>query len=132
MNRKPKKPRPKKYGCQVYRDMCPEHGYIHGQEAEELRQGVEKIIASLQPEMGDDDSGIADDLRKLMDEVDARDSLAHLDAQQIDYEGMNVFEVIDEHRDFYKARIGRCGMADAIKVLDRLEENLKGKTLNHQ
>lgn len=57
--------------CPVRNRPCPEHGFIHGGEAEELRSGIEKLLA-----------GVAivyswrDRLQKLLDTVDARDSLA--------------------------------------------------------
>lgn len=52
---------------------CKRHkGAVHGREAEELRRGIEKILtADL------DDYAFA--LRELLDEVDARDSLAFLE-----------------------------------------------------
>ncbi len=56
---------------------CPKHdGAVHGQEAEELRAGVERIVA---------DTGACDaaDVRKaifrLLDHVVARDSLVYLE-----------------------------------------------------
>jgi hypothetical protein len=53
---------------------CKRHfGATHGREAEELRKGIEKILAS-----DLDDFPYA--LRALLDEVDARDSLAFREA----------------------------------------------------
>ena len=55
---------------------CPVHAFSkHGQEAEELRKGVQEIIDS-SPEPWE---SIHDALTKLLDEVDARDSLAFLE-----------------------------------------------------
>lgn len=51
---------------------CHNHGFIHGAEAEELRQRIERAIK------GADHEGCVDedDLQRILDEVDARDSLA--------------------------------------------------------
>lgn len=52
---------------------CPVHeGQIHGGEAEELRKGVEEIL-----KRDGGETEIRDQLQKLLDDVDARDSLAH-------------------------------------------------------
>ncbi len=52
---------------------CPVHrGSVHGGEAEELRKGVEQIMLAMpEPFRGQ--------LIRLLDRVDARDSLAHLE-----------------------------------------------------
>lgn len=52
-------------GCPVH------HGVIHGGEAEELRSGIEALIACGDAPMPK--------LQKLLDRVDARDSLGHLE-----------------------------------------------------
>jgi hypothetical protein len=55
---------------------CERHGgAVHGREAEELRAGVERIIGQ-----DFDVESVRDDLRQLLDDVDARDSLAFLEA----------------------------------------------------
>ncbi|MGE0792515.1 MAG: hypothetical protein AB7S26_42990 [Sandaracinaceae bacterium] len=69
-------------GCRVYADLCPEHGFVHGAEAAELRAGIEDLVGEyFNPNASSDD---CEDLRKaleaLLDRVDARDSLAHLEA----------------------------------------------------
>lgn len=61
-------------GCHVLATHCKEHGYVHGAEAEELRAGVERL---LEGERG----SFAYELQELLDNVDARDSLAFLDAR---------------------------------------------------
>lgn len=64
--------------CPVHRDACSVHGYVHGAEVEELRGGIEQILA----QRGDyDDSGLREDLQRLLDRVDARDSLAFLEKE---------------------------------------------------
>lgn len=50
-----------------------------GQEAEELRSGVERLIRDYR---GQPKKGILKALQKLLDGVDARDSLAHLEASE--------------------------------------------------
>jgi hypothetical protein len=53
---------------------CPVHrGSIHGSEAEELRSGIEAIVNC------EDSSGVRQQLTRLLDRVDARDSLAPLE-----------------------------------------------------
>jgi hypothetical protein len=77
--------------CTVYKDFCDEHDWVHGAEAEELRTGIEKLITGLQGFADEEDSvsalqelpdRLVDDLQKLLDRVDARDSLAFLDAEK--------------------------------------------------
>jgi len=63
--------------CPVTRKLCPIHGFSHGAEAEELRGGIERILAS-----GIDDHYADAALRQLLDRVDARDSLAYLQAKK--------------------------------------------------
>lgn len=55
---------------------CVKHGYYHGAEAEELREGIEKIIEMAKPVR-------QDALRDLLDRVDARDSLAYLETRAL-------------------------------------------------
>lgn len=60
------------YGLQ-----CPEHsGERHGQEAEELRAGIEKLMREADDPHGGDPAVLEEDLQALLDRVDARDSLA--------------------------------------------------------
>lgn len=66
-------PRP----CPVYHEHCSKHGFYHGAEAEELREGIERIIRH-----GGYGELIHDELRRLLDRVDARDSLAYLEAKE--------------------------------------------------
>lgn len=53
---------------------CVAHGFFHGAEAIELREGIEKIIEN-QSSRGE--SYAYDRLRNLLEQVDARDSLAY-------------------------------------------------------
>ncbi len=56
---------------------CPVHdGELHGAEAEELRAGVEALIEQYM-----DGAVPSDKLQRLLDRVNARDSLAHLERQ---------------------------------------------------
>jgi len=58
---------------------CPVHHFAkHGKEAEELRAGVQKLIAD---GTNEDTQAVEvlDELSKLLDEVDAGDSLAYLE-----------------------------------------------------
>jgi hypothetical protein len=64
--------------CLVYDESCAEHGFIHGAEASELREGIEALLDQC-GEMSHDDWTEA--LTSLLDRVDARDSLARLEAQ---------------------------------------------------
>lgn len=63
--------------CPVYAGYCSEHGFTHGAEAEELREGIEKLIKDF--DHPDEESVLQEvvrDLQALLDRVDARDSLA--------------------------------------------------------
>jgi hypothetical protein len=53
---------------------CAEHGFIHGAEAEELRSKIEKAL----PDIRRDDRAV---LQRVLDDVDARDSLAWLETK---------------------------------------------------
>ena len=78
-----KEKRKKKLKCTVYKDFCMEHNFVHGAEAEELREGIEKIRGSIARNY-DDDFILMTVLRQLDDlveRVDARDSLAFLEAK---------------------------------------------------
>lgn len=52
---------------------------VPGKEAEELRQGIERLIADIAVDADPED--IAADLQRLLDETDARDALAYLEGQ---------------------------------------------------
>lgn len=74
--------------CTVYQEVCREHHFVHGGEAQELRHGIEKIIAWLDQQQDEDSISaltalpgeLRADLQDLLDEVDARDSLAFIEA----------------------------------------------------
>ena len=88
--------------CPVYHLPCKTHGYIHGQEAEELRSGLDNILENLSVE--GDEIDINDyyirvqHLRDLLEETDARDSCGYLEAKrkagelktQLDLTGLTV------------------------------------------
>lgn len=61
--------------CLLRGAVCPEHGCVHGQEAEELRAGIEDMLELSAKHVP------ARDLRALLDQVDARDSLAFCEAK---------------------------------------------------
>ena len=71
-------------GCRVYGEPCPEHGFIHGAEANELREGIEAILETDCDV--EDVEGIRRALQRLLDRVDARDSLAYLEAARTEGE----------------------------------------------
>lgn len=66
--------------CTVLTSYCLAHGFNHGAEAEELREGIEKIVA----EFEDDKKTLRlrRALKGLLEKVDARDSVAFLEAQR--------------------------------------------------
>ena len=71
--------------CCVVGLPCERHGgEVHGQEAEELRAGVEQILRNTADVRDDEASFVLTELRKalifLLDRVDARDSLAFREA----------------------------------------------------
>lgn len=61
--------------CPVFKRYCSEHGFVHGAEAEELRHGIEKILSD-----ACDEDDFRRELRRLLEQVDARDSVAFLEA----------------------------------------------------
>lgn len=69
--------------CSITSSVCAKHEFVHGKEADELRCGLEGIIAyyseNYTPE-ADPIEEIVESLRNLLDRVDARDSLAFLEA----------------------------------------------------
>ena len=64
---------------------CDRHeGVVHGQEAEELRRGIEQILGNI-GEVGQREAGLVlanvrKSLNFLLDHIDARDSLAFREA----------------------------------------------------
>lgn len=64
--------------CPVYSRPCPEHDHVHGAEAEELRTAIESLIEEVR-------AGVrvsAAQLQALLDNIDARDSLAYIEAKK--------------------------------------------------
>lgn len=59
-------------------DYCQIHGFIHGAESEELRAALEKLIAEAKDQRSSLSRG---DVTDLLNRIDARDSLAYLDAK---------------------------------------------------
>jgi hypothetical protein len=65
--------------CPLLDHPCREHDFIHGKEAEELREGLKKLIDLARYDA--DELGVSIiSLQDLLDSVDARDSLAWLEA----------------------------------------------------
>lgn len=62
---------------------CSLHDFIHGAEAEELRQRIEKVIGDIENSIESrrevDPELIVLDLKAILDRVDARDSVAYLE-----------------------------------------------------
>jgi hypothetical protein len=56
--------------CKLYAGYCRGHGFVHGAEAEELRAGIEELIER-------DKKVKPKELQRLLDSIDARDSLAY-------------------------------------------------------
>ncbi len=68
--------------CTIRKFGCAVHGFIHGSEAEELREGIEKIVRHYSDASFDNDADLMlEELRRLLEEVDARDSVAFLEAK---------------------------------------------------
>jgi hypothetical protein len=71
--------------CTIYETSCSDHGFAHGAEASELREGIEQIIKDHCGDDGTNESGAAeevcDELQLLLEKVDARDSVARLEIQ---------------------------------------------------
>jgi hypothetical protein len=64
---------------------CPDHGFYHGAEAEELREKLEGLIGEFDNDGDSEEEAagrfVARALQRVLDEVDARDSLAYLEVQ---------------------------------------------------
>jgi hypothetical protein len=58
--------------CTVYGSYCDNHGFQHGAEAEELREGIQKLIDQHPRKVP------VGALERLLESVDARDSIAYL------------------------------------------------------
>lgn len=72
---------PPKSRCYMLDQGCPVHGYIHGKEAEELREGLKKLIELAQDDA--DEMGVpVHAIEDMLDRVDARDSVAWLEASK--------------------------------------------------
>jgi hypothetical protein len=56
---------------------CVQHGFVHGAEAEELREELEKFAET-------DEIGDGNWARIILDKVDARDSLAFVEVRNRD------------------------------------------------
>ncbi len=91
---------------------CARHaGVSHGKEAEELRSGIEKLLKEAEADaIGSRTVGVYP-LQRLLDEVDARDSLAHLEAQDA----------------AASAELSKRGMTDA-ETADLLAKNIAALT----
>ena len=57
---------------------CHKHDFVHGAEAEELRNGIEKLLVDHPRKVP---SAL---LQRLLDTTDARDSLAYLEVRDGD------------------------------------------------
>ena len=73
-------------GCCVVGLSCEKHGgAVHGQEAEELRAGVEQILSNTADARDDEAAFVLAEQRKslifLLDRIDARDSLVFLQSR---------------------------------------------------
>jgi len=64
--------------CPVRSMVCAKHGFVHGGEAEELRSRVEDLLGRQSFELDD----LKVELQRILDVVDARDSLAFLEASR--------------------------------------------------
>lgn len=69
--------------CPIHQVPCPEHLFIHGKEAEELREGIEQIMKKWQLDATTVAHQMRYDLQLLLDCVDARDSLAFCELKEV-------------------------------------------------
>jgi hypothetical protein len=65
-------------GACIFGVFCQRHGFIHGAEAEELRQKIERLLST---EDGDVPTWA---IRRVLEKVDARDSLAWMERRKAD------------------------------------------------
>jgi len=66
--------------CVVGAPCVRHYGSVHGQEAEELRRGIERLIRDAESDAIGSRTVSVFSLQRLLDEVNARDSLAFLEA----------------------------------------------------
>jgi hypothetical protein len=69
-----------KSDCRINGRRCPECEYVHGREAEELRRAIEKYIDRLDWSTHYESGIIRNALMHILDNVDARDALAYVNA----------------------------------------------------
>ena len=62
--------------CPILSTYCEVHDFTHGAEAEELRKGIEWVLQNTA-----DYDEMSEALNALLDRVDARDSLAWIEAR---------------------------------------------------
>ncbi len=65
----------------VIGDYCRDHGFIHGSEAEELRERIDWILKDVEHDPETAANVIVGALRTMLDEIDARDSLAFVESK---------------------------------------------------
>jgi len=114
---------------------CEKHyDSVHGQEAEELRAGVEQIINSMEAVHDDDALFVLRETRKalifLLDRIDARDSLAFREAADADDVDTKVEaparSEADEDDDAYRQRCAaRHAFFTARSVGDKIAWGVK-------
>lgn len=72
---------PKKDRCSIA-GYCHLHNFWHGGEAEELRRRLEALAERIDGVTLEDDDRISEEITKILEEVDARDSTAFLEMKQ--------------------------------------------------
>ena len=104
---------------------CPVHrGEIHGGEAEELRKGIEHFLANPDDyEMSDE---LERELRVLIDDVDARDSLGHLEyIDKLNGESKRYQDIISEQAQYMSKRLSEerwVGWSAALSCIAKAHE----------
>jgi len=67
--------------CRINGRKCPECGIVHGREAEELRCAFEAVIQEWGARFDPlDPRDAAERIQKILDDTDARDALAYVEA----------------------------------------------------
>lgn len=78
--------------CRLFDDYCIEHEFTHGAEATELREGIEQILRDL-PGLDQANESFTVPigyLQRLLDRIDARDSLAYAEHLEKEKSAQNI------------------------------------------
>lgn len=110
--------------CYMLDQGCPVHGYIHGKEAEELREGIENLLE--RAALKNKSAYLRREIRNFLDDVDARDSAGWGEAS-----GRPKSDVEPRHAHVEGVCVPVCGEEDNyLEFFPRTNEDLSGGITN--